>query len=199
MNRRALLLASLLASPLVTLAPRTPLSGESVAEASVSRLLTLDELVASSTYVVVGTAGERRSVWEELPSGRRIVTYTRVAIERAAVGSPGQEIWVRTLGGTVDKIGQAVPGEAQLTTGQRAMLFLAHVNGVVVVTAMAQGHYPVITDEKGVVRLAPSPDTGMLVPRPGPSIGARERLVGSALEDALSLVQKTRKARDEQK
>jgi hypothetical protein len=191
MRRRAILLASVLAAPLLALPPS--------ASASTSRLLTLEELVERSTYVVVATPGERRSFWEDLPSGRRIVTYTRVAIERAVAGAPGTELWVRTLGGAVDKIGQAVPGEAQLAAGARAMLFLAFGGGVVVVTAMAQGHFPIVADDKGTQRLAGSPDTGMLVPRTGPSISARERLVGATVEDAALMVEQLRRARDEKK
>jgi hypothetical protein len=169
------------------------------AAASVARALTLDELVSTSTFVVVASAGEKKSVWEEQPSGRRIVTYTRLAVERTVAGAAPQEIWVRTLGGAVDHIGQAVPGEAQIPTGSRAMLFLTQANGVTVVTAMAQGHYPITIDGKGTPRLTPNGDPGMLLPRPGPSITAGERLVGSALEDAITLVKQIGKARDEKK
>lgn len=192
MNRRAFLLASVLALPPLVGLPRG-------ADAHTARLVTLDDLVDRSTYVVVGTAGERHSVWEDLPSGRRIVTYTKISVERAVAGSPGAEVWVRTLGGAVDKIGQSVPGEAQLPYGARSLLFLSQSGSVVVVTAMAQGHYPIVADDKKILRLAPSPDTGMLVPRPGPSLSARERLVGIPVDDAVALVKQARKARDEKK
>jgi hypothetical protein len=191
MNRRAFVLASLSTVPLLALPPG--------AEAHTARLLTLEELVGISTYVVIATAGEHRSSWEDLPAGRRIVTYTRLAVDRAVTGKPGTEIWVRTLGGAVDKIGQAVPGEAQLRAGSRSLLFLAQVTGAVVVAAMSQGHYPVVVDDKGTSRLAPSPETGMLVPRPGPVIFARERLVGSTVDEAAAIVKATRKALDEKK
>ncbi len=199
MHRRAFLLGSVLALPPLLLASPPE------AEASTSRLVTLDELLDYATYVVVGPAGEHHCVWEDLPSGRRIVTYTRVAVERTVAVAKGHEsgapaeVWVRTLGGVVDKLGQAVPGEVRLTYGSRSLLFLVQVNGVVVVAAMAQGHYPIVADEKGTPRLASSPDVGMLLPRPGPSVWAHERLVGSTLEDAAALVKQARKARDEQK
>jgi hypothetical protein len=192
MHRRAFLLASALVVP-----PLLALS--SGAGALTARLLTLDDLVGSSTYVVIATAGERTSLWEDLPSGRRIVTYTRVAIERAVVGTPGAELWVRTLGGAVGNIGQAVPGEAQLPAGARSLLFLANVHGLVVVTAMGQGHYPIVTDDKGTQRLVSSADTGMLLPQPGAAVSARERLLGAAVEDAVAVVKQTWGARHEQK
>jgi hypothetical protein len=181
MNRRAFLLASGVALSSSLGRPRG-------ADATTARLVTLEELVGYSTFVVVGTAGERHAIWEDLPSGRRIVTYTRVFVERAIVGSPGTELGVRTLGGVVDKIGQSVAGEAQLATGSRSMLFLAKGSNALVVAGMAQGHFPVITDEKGVPRLTTSPDTGLLVARPGPTVSARERLSGATLDDAASAV-----------
>lgn len=199
MNRRGLLLAAALAlPPILTLSPRTPLHVAD-ARASVAALLTLDELVERSTVVVVATPSDRYSVWEDLPSGRRIVTYHKLTVERAVAGKPAKEIWVRTLGGVVDKIGQSVAGEAQIANGGRALFFLTEANGVTVVTGMAQGHYPIVSDDKGVDRLVASPDPGMLVPRRGPILSAHERLVGNKLEEAISLVVQARKARDEKK
>jgi hypothetical protein len=112
---------------------------------------------------------------------------------------PGTELKVRTLGGVVGSIGQSVAGEAQLGIGKKALLFLAPASGALVVTGMAQGHYPVVSDDKGEEHLAPSPDPGMLVPRRGPTISAHERLVGGKLEAGIALVQATRKARDEKR
>jgi hypothetical protein len=201
MHLRGLVLASVLAvPPALTLAPDTLLSAPdglpvASAEASVSLLLSLDELCAASTHVVVATAGERRSVWEDLPSGRRIVTYTRLAVERSVAGAPVKEVWVRSLGGVVGRLGQSVAGEAQMPAGSRALLFLSEARGVVVVAGRAQGHFPVKIDADGAVRLAPSADAGMLVPRRGPTISARERLVGRTLDDAASEVTTAFKAR----
>jgi hypothetical protein len=208
MHLRGLLLASVLAiPPALTLAPGSLVSAlisapdglpglpTGRAEASVSVLLSLDELVAGSTHVVVATAGERRSVWEDLPSGRRIVTYTRLAVERSVAGAPVKEVWVRTLGGVVGRLGQSVAGEAQMPAGSRALLFLAEARGVVVVAGRAQGHYPIKVEADGIAKLAPSLDAGMLVPRRGPTISAREQLVGRALDDAAAVVTAAFRAR----
>lgn len=184
MKRRAFLLAASLA-----LAPAVVRVQD--AHASVAALLSLDELVTGSTYVVVATAGERRSEWEDLPSGRRIVTYTKLSVDKAVVGKPSHDIWVRTLGGAVDNIGQSVSGEARIVAGSRAMLFLAKTGGALVVTAMAQGHYPVVDN-----KLVASPDAGLLVRRRSVQVSARERLVGSKLDDAVAAVLQVRKAHD---
>lgn len=200
MRLRAIALASLLAvPPLLTLSPGAPLRGPAPAEASISVLLSLDELVAASTFVVVGTPGERRSQWEETPSGKRIVTYTTLKVDRSITGSPGSEIVVRTLGGTVGDIGQAVSGEAQLARGSKAVLFLMKRGDVTMVTGMAQGHFPVVNDDKGVARLKASPDVGTTLRTPGPVIAARDVLVGQTVDVAVTSITKARKALDEKK
>jgi hypothetical protein len=201
MKYRALSLALLVAAPLaVGLSPRAPLEGPRSAEASVAVLISLEDLTAASAYVVIATAGDQRSVWEETPSGKRIVTYTRLKVERSVTGPAETELWVRTLGGVVDKIGQSVSGEAQIAGGSRAMLFLAKVDAGLVVTAMAQGHYPIVDVEKtskvALPRLSGSPDAGMLLPRRGPTISARERLMGMTVDEAVLAVQRARKATD---
>jgi hypothetical protein len=158
--------------------------------------MSMDELVGASTYVVVATAESRHSVWEDLPGGRRIVTYTRLKVERAVVGAPGSEVLVRTLGGVVGSVGQAVSGDARIAKGERALLFLAKNSGALVVAGLAQGHFPVALDQSGKERLRASPDAGTLLPRPGPVISAREALVDKPLEDAVSSVVLAKRARD---
>jgi hypothetical protein len=202
MNPRSLAVSLALALPAgLVLCPDAPLDGARPAAAAVSVLLSLDSLVGASTFVVVATAGEKYSVWEDWPSGRRIVTYTKLSIERAVVGSAGTELWVRTLGGAVGSIGQSVSGEAKLAIGERALLFLRKTDATVVVTSMAQGHFPVVPESPKATRfrLAPSPDAGTLLPRRGPSISAREQLVGATLDEALAAVKQVRRGADEKK
>jgi len=200
MRIRALAFASLLLlPPLLVLSPSAPLRGPAAAEASVSVLLSLDEIVAASTFVVVGTASEKKSQWEDLPGGRRIVTYTKIKIDRSIVGAAGSEVWVRTLGGAVGELGQAVSGEAQIATGTRSVLFLMKRGDVTLVTGMAQGHFPVVLDDKGASRLRRSPDAGTQVQTPGPVIAARDALVGKTLELAITSISQTRKSIDEKK
>lgn len=200
MRLRAIALATLLLTPaLVTLSPRDPLSGASPAEASVSILLSLEEITAASTAVVVGTASEQKSQWEELAGGRRIVTYTKIKVDKTIAGSAGTEVWVRTLGGAVGKLGQAVSGEASLSIGSKSVLFLMKRGDVTMVTGMAQGHYPIKVDEKGISKLRASPDAGAQIQPSGPTIAARDRLVGQTLDAAVTAITKVRKALDEKK
>ncbi len=177
---RRTLLAGFAALAAFVLAPTdAPLQVPS-AEAAVSVQVSVEELARQSAAVIVGKALERTSTWEELAGGRRIVTYTRVAVEETIVGSQTNEVMVRTLGGAVGRVGQQVSGEATLVLGQRAVLFLTDDGPVKVVTAMAQGHYPLI-ENGGEVRLSASADAGTVLPRRGPAISALEELVGLPL------------------
>jgi hypothetical protein len=200
-----LVLVAPLALPLLALspaapwrdgAPSLPVAGPAEAHAAVSVLMSLDELVSASSLVVVATATERESRWEYVAGGRRIVTYTKLKVDRGITGPGSKEVVVRTLGGSVGKIGQHVSGEAAISIGKPSLLFLAKVDETLVVTGLAQGHYPVVTDAKGVTRLTPSPDAGTLLPRRGPQIAARELLVGATLDEGTQAVERTRRALD---
>lgn len=204
---RKVLCAALAALAVASLSvdSRTGLGVGREASASVSVLMSVDELMEASTDVVVATAVERKSQWEDLPSGRRIVTYTRLVVDETVAGAGRTEIWVRTLGGKVGRIGQLVSGEAEIALDARSLLFLADVDdgaghAVTIVTGMAQGHFPI--DESGTEpKLTASPDAGLLLPRRGPTISAQEVLVGKKLGEARGVLRASaaRKIDNEQK
>ena len=153
-----------------------------------ARPIALSELVKTSRHSVVAVPLEAFSRWEQIGKGRRIVTHTRLRVERLVSGAQASdgELWVRTLGGRVGKIGQLVEGEAILPIGQRALVFLApSPDGVLHVTALAQGHYPLLADSAGVERLMPSPRLSALVKG---EPGAVRLLVGRRLVEAIDLV-----------
>lgn len=189
--------------------PGALLSGPRAAQAAVSVQLSLEELASRAAFVVVATATEQRSQWEELGGSRRIVTYTRLSVDRPVAGQPDGEVWVRTLGGVVGDVGQQVSGDAQLRIGAQAMIFVSRAGSAMVVSGMAQGHYPVVNGEEtarvagapriAVRRLAASPDTGTVLPRTGPAISAREQLVGATLDAACEAVSRAWKASHAQK
>ena len=117
-----------------------------------------------------------------------------LVIESPVVGQAQGEVWVRTLGGTVGKIGQHVAGEAQFTLNQKALVFLARPGEKFVVTGMAQGHFPI--DESDAARpLKTSPDTGTLLRSKratGPS--ARDERLGESLARASEKLQAAKAA-----
>jgi len=176
--------------------PTTSGVGVGAAQASVALAVTLDELVDHADLAVVALATERRSEWAEIAGSRRIVTYTRFEVEQAVVGAAPAELWVRTLGGVVGHIGQRVEGEAELGVGSRAMLFLTRApDDALVVTARAQGHFPIVTGEASKRRLARSPNPGAVLTRKKPLVAAEQLLVGRDLDEAIQTVRASRSRR----
>jgi len=156
--------------------------------------LSMSDLVAGATLVLAGTPLDSRSVWEVDAHGRRIVTYTRVRVERLLDGTPRAEVWVRTLGGEVDDIAQQVAGEAVLRIAQPSLLFLkSRADGTQVVVGMEQGQYPLdARPESGPARVRAPLQTGHLVAKALPSGGrppsARLALVGHTLDEIAQLI-----------
>jgi len=139
---------------------------------------------------VVATALEGTSTWEAIGGRRRIVTHTTVRVEACLDGrSPAtSELVVRTLGGIVGDLGQVVAGEAKLTRGKPAALFVEDLSrDVFAVTGMAQGHFPLLADLRGVTRLRPGVALAELVG--GPNAAVR-RLDGLTVTEAEELISK---------
>jgi hypothetical protein len=126
------------------------------AEASIARALPLGELLYKSSHVLVGTAVDAYSTWELIGKRRCIVTYSLFRVEEPLDGRepPGSEVTIRSLGGIVGDLGQRFFGEAMVALRERAAVFVHDTApSLYVVTAMAQGHYPLQPDARGVQRL----------------------------------------------
>jgi hypothetical protein len=162
------------------------------AEASLARALPLDELVGRSRHVVLGEPLDNYSVWEQVGQRKHIVTYTRVrALELLAGADPAQdELLLRTLGGRVGELGELVHGEAIINLGERGVLFVMPTRGVLAVTAMAQGHYPLTRDKLGVERLRRSPEAAELLNEAGSAV---KRLTGLQVAEARTLLRPVQK------
>jgi len=171
----------------------------SAAHAAVSIAYGLDELVSDSRQVAIVRPVERKSLWEEVAGARRIVTYTKVEVlERVfTAGNPATKkktLWIRTLGGSVDRIGQQVAGEARFRLGRRSLVFLTRsTDAKWVVSGMSQGHFPVREARNGSPAvLVTSRSHGTLLPRRGPSISVHERLVNLTVVDALDAIRESK-------
>jgi hypothetical protein len=159
-----------------------------VASATLARALSLPQLVGLSRYCLVGTATDANSRWETVGNSRRIVTYARVQVTQPIDGRPPPDttLMLRTLGGRVGDIGQLVHGEVRFELGAPMVIFLApDVDGILGVTAMAQGHYPLRTQADGIARLQSSPDMPSLLSVQGSAV---ERLVTRTVVEAEYMV-----------
>jgi hypothetical protein len=181
LNRRSLLVGLSAAAACAAVRP---------ARATTARALSLFELVRQSQARVVATAVDKSSTWEVVGGRKRIVTYTVLRVDGALDDrSPDTgDLAVRTLGGQVAGVGQIVHGEPALAVGERAGIFLEALGtNVFAVTAMAQGHYPVIPEAGGALRLTMSPRLPALV-RTGDA--AVLQLHGLTVTDARTLIAK---------
>jgi hypothetical protein len=150
--------------------------------ASVSLAVAWDVLVRESTAAAVVTPVESRAVWED----GRIVTYTRVRVDRAVAGdlAGSDGPWVRTLGGVVGTIGQVVDGEAVFVPEHASLVFVrSGAAGTFDVTARGQGQFPVVSDPEsaGSTRVVRSRTVGLLLPRPEKAHAARVTLASEIL------------------
>jgi hypothetical protein len=170
------------------------------ASASVSIAVSFDSLVKDSDAVVVVTAGEQKSVWED----GRIYTYTRMHVDEGVAGSlgAGAEGWVRTMGGVVGEIGQTVDGEPVLMKDKPSLLFLRtfKTGDVFEVAARAQGQYPIRFNDSTKKRiLVRSTAVGMVLPpkiKEPLSAATESKLAPQSSSVSVSEVPKVRLARD---
>ncbi|WP_394827598.1 hypothetical protein [Pendulispora albinea] len=119
----------------------------------------LPSLIDVADAIVIASALEDKSSWEE----GRIVTHSRVRIDRAIAGHLGNEpLWIRTKGGTIGSICQFVDGEAVLQKTWPSLLFLVRVpNGSsssgFEIAGGAHGQFPIVLGEHDEPRAIPSP------------------------------------------
>lgn len=139
-------------------------------------------LAAGADVIVIATALESRSVWED----GAIWTYTRARIERYVAGQieRGVAPWIRARGGIIGAVSQFVDGEPVLQKGWPALLFLARVPGPAYeVLAGAGGQFPLIPREDGRdgVSVITAPWLRLLGPVSGPI--TREPFGDASLDD----------------
>lgn len=157
--------------------------------ATTARAVSLPNLVARSTLIVRGLPLEASATFETIGNTRHIVTYTRLRIDDLIHGGPrASEIWVRTLGGRMDKLGEIVHGEAGLFLNEACVLFIAaNTDGIDEVTAMAQGHYPIVIDASGTPRLSASHNMPHLLGS-ADADAAVVKLAGTQVDEARALI-----------
>jgi hypothetical protein len=119
------------------------------ANATVAQRMSLDDLLARSDLIVVGRAVRSASHYDDARS--MILTNVDVLVERPVYGeiSAGEHVTVELLGGTLDGLGSSVTGEATLSTGEEALLFLWNDGAYERVVGMAQGKLPIVADASG--------------------------------------------------
>lgn len=150
------------------------------AEATLADALTLDELVEQSDRIALVRVVSQVA---EYDSRSRIVTRVRVRVEEGLLAAnTGDELDVVSLGGIIGDLGMQIAGEPTFQDGQRALIFVRHVNGIYRPIGMSQGVFPVSGED--TPRVEPG-GSGLSLVRPGDS--GQLTPAGAALRGPRSL------------
>ena len=115
--------------------------------ATVARPVSLGELTHSSHHALLALPVSMVCSRQRGRYGTHLVTHTRLRVTRSLDGRPpaSADLLLQTLGGRLDGVGEIVHGEAVPRIGKESLFFVYRIrerlHGV---TAMAQGHYPVV-------------------------------------------------------
>jgi hypothetical protein len=123
------------------------------AEATVLLDLSIEELTAGSDLVVTAEVVEQWVQLDEVDG--HIRTYTRVQIAdvyllRDGEEAPGLELVIAQEGGFLEDMGTFVAGNADLTVGERALLFLTRGADVYFIFGMELGKYTIVPGQDGI-------------------------------------------------
>jgi hypothetical protein len=115
------------------------------ADASILRMLSKKDLIHNSDSIVLGTVIDEYSQYD--PTGRFIVTYTKIRILQDVKGAEGTsgEVIVKNFGGKVGSREMIVHGGAKFLNGEKTLLFLKNGrSGFKSILGLSQGKFNVI-------------------------------------------------------
>jgi hypothetical protein len=120
-----------------------------LAAATTVKPMSVEELTAASSTVVVGQATDSWSTWNTQHS--LIYTFTRFRVARSLKGAADQSVLVKQLGGSAGGYTQKVAGVHPMRAGDSAVLFLRPSeakDGTMVIVGLMQGNFRVERDSK---------------------------------------------------
>jgi hypothetical protein len=136
-----------------------------VAHATIVEALTMAELVQEADHAALVEVVALDAHYDELD---RIVTDATVRVIEPLVGpdAPGDTFVVRRIGGRVGDLALRIEGEPSLQLGERVIVFVEEVAGVLRPVGMSQGVMRVVRDENDVEVVTPG-GAGLSLVRPG--------------------------------
>lgn len=132
------------------------------AQAAVVVRYDLPALVTDADLIVTGRVIEAVGQWR----GGRIVTRYTVRCDEIVKGAPRETVTVEVPGGTVDGLGQMVPGVPKLVEAEQVVLFLkpgSAVKGDLALKADAQQIHTIVGLSQGKLRVEPTFDGPMVI------------------------------------
>lgn len=122
----------------------------------------------------------------------RIVTDVTVRVVEPLIGPtrPGDTLVVRRLGGVVGDLGLRIEGEPTFVLGERVIVFVEDVSGILRPVGMSQGVFPVERDEHDAEVVRPG-GAGLSLVRPGggsPVAAPAALTLSRPLDEVLAMV-----------
>jgi hypothetical protein len=148
-QRTALAIAAVL-----TFAPMT-------AQATISRAVKFDEKIDQAASIIVGRVVSQESSWDA--NRQRILTHSKIAVEKTLKGSHARELTIVTPGGTVGDIAQDYVGVPRFHTGDENVVFVRETRAGPTVLFFDQGAYRVEKNSSGERIVMPLVSSAVLV------------------------------------
>jgi len=117
------------------------------AHATVVRAVQFDEKVEHAAAIVLGKVVSQQSAWDA--DKQRILTYSKIQIERTFKGMPAREITIVTPGGTVGDVAQDFVGVPRFNPGDERVVFVRNTSAGPTVLFLDQGAYRVDRNTRG--------------------------------------------------
>jgi hypothetical protein len=131
------------------------------AEATIARAMKFDAKVTNAAAIVVGKVVAQQSRWDE--SGRRILTYSTIQVEKTLKGVQVPQTTIVTPGGVVGDIAQEYVGVPRFAVGEEHVLFTRNTKAGPTVLYFEQGAYRVADDGRGERIVHPQVSSAVLV------------------------------------
>jgi len=118
------------------------------ANATTIRPMTIEEMTASASSVIEGTAVDKWSAWDS--QHREIMTFTRFNVLKTLKGSAPNQVVVAQLGGKADGLTLLVSGIRHFQVGETTLLFLRPGDTADVMSLdTMQGNFRIAKDQIG--------------------------------------------------
>lgn len=116
------------------------------AEATIAQAMKFDDKVGNAASIVLGKVVAQQSRWDE--SGRRILTYSTIQVEKTLKGQQASQTVIVTPGGQVGDIAQEFVGVPRFAVGEEHVVFTRNTHAGPTVLYLEQGAYRVTDDER---------------------------------------------------
>ena len=162
------------------------------AKATIARAVPFDQKVDQAAGIVLGRVLSQESSWDT--NRQRILTYSKIRVEKTWKGKTAQEFTLVTPGGVVGDIAQDYVGIPRFKPGEDSVIFVRNSKVGPTVAFLEQGAYQVEVDDRGERIVRPLVSTAVLVdPERGAVMPERARTL-SEFEGSIRVSLQKRQA-----